>query len=238
MQLSEILAQYAYKTELHAHTSPASPCARFGVEDTVRIYRDKTAANTLAITNHLGDHLMDDRTDAEVAEFYLADYYNAMEMVKGSDFSVALGVEIRFQGTMSDYLVYGISPEDVEAMVPYVRTDIHTFYKAFKNDKTVILHAHPFRNGGEPTPVDAVDGIEAFNNHTEQNSRIALAAQFAREHDFVVSGGSDYHGSNHEASCLMCTKARMRDSYDIAQALLSRDVLFDIGGSTLVPYTY
>ncbi len=237
MDFSKITQEYKFKTELHAHSFPVSSCGKFPSDEVVDTYIG-AGAHTLVLTNHLSPYHLVNRTTAEVAEYYLSDYYKALDAAKGKDLNVALGVEIRFADTHNDYLVYGVCPDDIECMVEYVNTDIKTFYKGFKSDKNIILHAHPFRSNMEPTPIGFVDGIETFNTHPGHNSKIALACRLAREHDFTVCGGSDYHEEGRHATCLMRTKERMRDSYDIAAAIKSRDILFDLSGHIVLPYQY
>ncbi len=237
MNFKNITQEYKYSTELHAHSKPVSSCGKFLPEEVVATYLT-TKANTLTLTNHLTEHHMVNRTSTELAEFYLADYYKALEAAKNTHLCVALGVEIRFTGTHNDYLVYGISPDDIEKMISYIHTDIATFYKEFKNDRNVIIHAHPFRNGMEETPIGFVDGVETFNTHPGHNSRIALACRLASEHGLTVSGGSDYHEEGRHATCLMRTRELLRDSYDIAEAIKSRDVIFDVSGHIVIPYLY
>ncbi len=237
MNFKSITEEYKYSTELHAHSKPVSSCGKFFPEEVVATYLT-TNANTLTLTNHLTEHHTVNRTSTELAELYLADYYKALEAAKGTRLYVALGVEIRFTGTQNDYLVYGICPDDIKKMIPYIHTDIATFYKEFKNDRNVILHAHPFRNGMEETPIGFVDGVETFNTHPGHNSRIALACRLAKTHDLTVSGGSDYHEEGRHATCLMRTRELLRDSYDVAEAINSRDVIFDVSGHIVIPYLY
>lgn len=237
MDFRDITKEYKYKTELHAHSYPVSACGKFTSDEVVKTYLT-TDCSTLVLTNHLTEKHLEGRTEKQVAEFYLSDYYTACEAAKGTGMNVALGVEIRFTGTINDYLVYGVSPDDIEKMASLVMTDIHTFYREFKNDKNVILQAHPFRNNMEPTPLDSVDGIESFNAHPNHNSRISIACRFARDNGLLVSGGSDYHEEGRHATCFMRTKQQMRDSYDVAEAIKSKDVIFDLSGHIVIPYLY
>ena len=235
MDFKQIPETYKYKTELHAHSYPVSSCGKFSPAEVVEIYANE-GCNTLTLTNHLKSKYLSRMSANELMEYYLGDYYQAKEAAKKYGMNVALGVEIHFPDSNNDYLVYGICPEDMKRIIELLGTDITTFYREFKNDKNVILHAHPFRSNMDPTPVDSVDGIETFNTHPGHNSGIALAAKFARQHDFVVSGGSDFHEAGRHATCLMRTKDPMLDSYDIAAAIKSRDVIFDVFGHIVIPY--
>ncbi len=237
MDFKTIAEEYKYKTELHAHSKPVSACGHFSAEETVGLYL-AAGCSTLTLTNHLTEKHLIGKNAVEVAEYYLSDYYKAVEAAKNTDLSVALGVEIRFAGTINDYLVYGICPDDIEKMASLVSTDIYTFYKEFKNKKNIILHAHPFRKDMEPTPLGYVDGIETFNSHPGQNSQIAIACRFARDNNLTVSGGSDFHSEGRHAVCLTRTKHKLRDSYDVAEAILSKDIVFDLSGHIVIPYLY
>ena len=237
MDFSQITKEYSYKTELHAHSFPVSSCGKFSSDEVVKIYAN-AGCDTLTLTNHLTKQHAVERSVDELVEYYLSDYYKACEAAKELGITVAFGVEIRFARTANHYLVYGVCPDDIEKMIPYIHTDIETFYREFKNDKNVILHAHPFRENMEPTPIDSVDGIETFNTHPGHNSKIAFATKFARDHGFIVSGGSDFHKEGGHATCLLRTKQKLRNSYDIAEAIKSRDIVFDMSGHIVIPYLY
>ena len=38
MNIKDIISQYPYKTELHAHSNPVSKCGRFPADEVVGIY--------------------------------------------------------------------------------------------------------------------------------------------------------------------------------------------------------
>ncbi len=239
MNFKNIVAEYAYKTELHSHTYPVSACGQVLAEDSVKIHKD-AGVSTLVITNHLTDYHLVGRTAAEVAEYYVSDYYKALEAAKGTDMCVALGCELKFEGTKNDYLIYGICPDDIEKIVSYVPRSIEEFYRDFKNDKNVIIHAHPRRANMDPTPYGYVDGLEVFNMHPGLEARIVYTAKDAADKGLLVTGGSDFHVCHptltKQANCLMRTRHKLRDSYDVAEAIKSRDVIFDVFGNIILPY--
>ncbi len=235
MDFKQITEIYKYKTELHAHSLPVSGCGKFTPKEVVEIYSAE-GCNTITLTNHITPNYLIKRTADELSEYYLNDYYQAKEAAQKYGMNVALGIEIRFADSNNDYLVYGVSPDDMTRIIELLSTDISTFYREFKNDKNVILHAHPLRSNMDHTPIGSVDGIETFNTHPGHNSQIGLATKFAKKHDLIVSGGSDFHEAGRQATCLMRTKKPMLDSYDIAEALKSRDVIFDLTGHIVIPY--
>ena len=235
MNFKDILTEYPFTTELHAHTNPASFCGDFPANEVVDFYR-AAGVNTLAITNHFNSELCIGDLKENVRK-YLDDYYLAKESAN-NDINIILGIEIRFDGSYNDYLVFGISEDELEFYAELTPYGIENFYKNAKNTHNVIIQAHPFRNGVTLAPVDSIDGIEAYNMHPNHNQRNALSTKHAKNNDLLITGGSDFHHITHHALCLMRTKNKLKDSYDVAQAIKSKDVVFDSNGSIIIPYIY
>lgn len=235
MNFKDILKDYPYTAELHAHTNPASFCGDFPANEVVDFYR-AAGINTLAITNHFNSDLTIGNLKENIKK-YLDDYHLARQTAK-NDINIILGIEIRFDGSNNDYLVFGIEEEELPFYAELTHYDIENFYKEAKTDRNVIIQAHPFRNGVTLAPVDSIDGIEAYNLHPNHNQRNALSVQHARKNDLLVTGGSDFHHVSHHALCIMRTKNELKDSFDVADAIKSRDVVFDCSGSIIIPYIY
>lgn len=236
MTQKELSQIYPYRTELHAHTKPASLCGHLLPEELVELYLSH-GAHGLVITNHLNTYSQGERTAEQYAEDYLADYYRAKKAAEGTSLSVSLGVEIRFdeEGT-NDYLVYGVEPDEILPMIEALSLGIEKFYQKFKKESNLILQAHPFRDGVFLAPLSAIDGVEVFNFHPGHNSRIAWAAKYAKENSLLISGGSDVHRVNRAASCFLRTKEPINNTHDIVRILNARDLLFEVWGNLIVPY--
>ena len=71
------LAEYRYKIELHAHTSPVSGCSHIPPAEIVRRLADK-GYHAVAITNHFCYDNQFMKADDPVS-VYLADYYAAKD---------------------------------------------------------------------------------------------------------------------------------------------------------------
>lgn len=236
MNQTTLSQRYPYRTELHAHTEPASICGHLLPEALVELYLSH-GAHGIVITNHLNTVSQGDRTAEQYAEDYLADYYRAKAAAEGKDFSVSLGVEIRFDAEgKNDYLIYGVEPEEILPMIGALSLGIEEFYKQFKREDNLILQAHPFRDNIFLAPLSAIDGIEVFNLHPGHNSRVAWAAKYARENGLLISGGSDVHRTDRACSCFLRTSEPIESSHDIVRVLNSRDYLFETWGNLIVPY--
>lgn len=227
-----ICSEYKYKTELHAHTSPVSRCSEVSPQEAVRLYLE-AGCNTITVTNHLNPEWTVDRVDE-----YLSGYYDTKAAAEGTPINVVLGVEIRFTENDNDYLVYGVEEREIADMIRLIPEGIVAFYKAMKNENNLILQAHPFRNGMVLAPIDSIDGIETMNMHPGHNSRVARACQYARENKLIVSGGTDFHHVGHQGMCLMRTEERIGDSFSVARILKSKNYLFDMNGTLVIPEQY
>ena len=222
--------EYKFKTELHAHTTPASGCSEITPEHLIEVYKEK-GYTSIALTNHF---IVDDADPKEKITKYLDDYYKTLELGKKEGINIILGSEIRFSENYNDYLIYGIIPDDLYDINALLDKGIDNFYKEYKNDKNIILQAHPFRNGIELANPESIDGVEAFNLHPGHNSRVGFAAQYARKHDFLITCGTDYHHFGHEGLCGILTKEPITDSHQLAQVLKNKDYIIDISGYKLI----
>ncbi len=207
-----------FKTELHTHSSPTSSCADFSPEEVVRLYKD-TGYDSVVLTNHFAIGKLKGETTKDMINWYLEDYYKALEEGKKVGLNIILGAELRFTENMNDYLIFGICPDDlfdIYALLPY---GIDNFYKEYKNDKNIIIQAHPFRDGMKEVSPQSLDGIEVFNMHPGHNARIAFGAKYACENNLIVTAGSDFHHEGHNSLCAILTKKCLKDSYDVAKVL-------------------
>ncbi len=241
---------YKYKMELHAHTHPGSGCSSVSPERMVAVHK-QIGCDAVVITNHfhLGhiDHYIEptyfyeclNKDRKALVETYLAGYKKTYEIGKKEGLNVILGMEIRFPQDSNDYLVFGIDEDFVDKSIDYLDKSLEEFYKGMKNDKNVIIQAHPFRNGMRHMTSEFLDGIETFNLHPEHNSRVGVACEYARDNHFpLTTCGSDFHDEPSFGLALMKSKTLPEDSFELAEIIKSRDYLFDVSGTTVIPYGF
>ncbi len=231
------IADYKYKTELHAHTKPMSRCSTVTPEELVDLYHS-VGVDSLVITNHfLHDYFIDNPPRDEVIAAYMSDFNRAKVHAAKFGMNAVLGAEFAFPDNLDNhYLVYGLDENDMARAFGLLEQPYSEFYAAFKNDKNVIIQAHPHRPGGELQPLDTIDGIEPFNlvlNHYCQPTRSLSAV---RGSDLIIIGGSDFHYDWQLATCLLRTKTPITDTYMLAELLKSKDYLLDICGAVVFPY--
>ena len=227
--------KYCFKTEFHAHTNPVSGCSEISPEVCVKNYAD-SGYNSIIISNHFSTGTKFYGEKEKCLDFYFSDFDKAKEEGEKCGINVILGCEIRFSENFNDYLLFGIDKNTLVNAYDYLELGIEKFSKDFRSEKTVILQAHPFRNGMTEVLPSLLDGIESFNMHPNHNSRVAMAAKYAEENNFLVSAGTDYHHLGHEGMVAVLSKTEIKDSFDAANLLKSRDYIFKIGKSIVLPY--
>jgi len=216
-----------YKTELHTHTTPVSSCSEISTKQLVELYKEN-GYDSIVLTNHFLTGLQGETVEEKI-KWYLEDYYKCCEEGKLVGLNVILGAELRFTENSNDYLIFGICPGELINIYKLLPYGIDNFYREYKNDKNVILQAHPFRNGMEKVKRESLDGIEVFNLHPNHNSRVGIAAKYAYENNMIATCGSDFHHLGHECLCGILTKKLLKDSYDVANVLKTGDYHMTIG---------
>ncbi len=228
--------EYKYRIELHAHTSPVSPCAECSPEEVVEAYYKK-GYDAIVITNHYANFLMMEESQKEAVDRYLVDYNRAKTKGDECGLTVILGVEYRFAESQNDFLIYGVDREILETLYDYRNVEIEDFKKEVTFPDSVMIQAHPFRNGNSPCDPSLIDGIETFNMHPGHNANIGFAVRHAYENNIpIMTAGSDFHhkGERHECVSALRTKVLPRDSFELAQILKSGDYILEIGENSLV----
>lgn len=229
------ICDYKFKTELHAHTNPASPCSNFTPEEVISRYAE-IGFNSIVISNHFYPEIRFPDDKEKCVTEYLRDFNDALEAGKKHRINVIFGCELRFTENSNDYLLFGIDPDFAYTAFDSMPEGLEEFSKKFRGTDTLIIQAHPYRNGMTEMPAEYLDGVEVFNLHPGHNSRIAVAAKYAQKHNLIVTCGTDFHHEGHQGMTALLTKTEMKSSHDIAKVLKSRDYLIEIGGAVVFPY--
>ena len=220
----QLMAEYPYKFELHAHSNPASGCSDLPPAELVE--RCKNAgAHGLVLTNHVVWWNREEDKEAWCAR-YLKDYLDTKAAGEQMGIKVLLGFEAHFPENSNDYLIFGPDESFIPEMYEHIGTSEQEFYTACHGEDMLILQAHPHRNNMEPVDPAYLDGYEVFNMHPGHNSRVAVAAQLHATHGGVITGGTDFHHRGHEGSLFTCFAEMPQDEQHLVRLLKSGDYVF------------
>lgn len=238
MNKQDFLNIYKHKIELHAHTMPASQCCSCSMERFLELYSGK-GIEAICITNHffINNRIFSNKSKKKCIDAYLSDYERVKELAKAYEIKIILGCEIRFAENNNDYLIYGVNKEILEEAFEYLNYDLETFRKNVSLPDSLVVQAHPFRDGIIPVNPKIIDGIETLNFHPGHNSRNSSSAAFAKDNNIrIITGGSDFHHDRpfYPAAIIMLSKTLPNDSFELAKLIKEQDYVFLLGGNHII----
>lgn len=209
--------------DIHVHTSESSGCGQVAAADVVRRYKN-LGYDGICITDHMnaGNSKPFGNTYEEKAEAFLKGY-RAAKGAAGEDFTVILGMEIRFLDCDNDYLVYGFDEDFIFTRDMTGFRNLEEFSPFAKENNLTVYQAHPFRDNIKIVKPELVDGIEVYNGHGGHDSRNAMAYHWAKSYNKRMSSSSDFHyDTGMEPGGILLGKLP-EDSFDLAKALLANE---------------
>lgn len=231
-----LLSCYNYKIELHAHTTPASRCSEITPKEMVETYKN-LGYDALTVTNHFT--VSENLSKADYIDRFLSNFYETKKHGETLGLKVYLGAEIRFTENSNDYLIYGVNKTMLEEIYDFLTGGVENFRNNYLMKDSVFIQAHPMRNGMEKIAPELLDGIEVFNMHPGHNSRVGLAALYAKKYNYsIITAGSDYHHPNrdHEGLAAIRTSYLPDDTFSLAKLLKEGNYLLEIGrGNIIIP---
>lgn len=225
---------YPCRIELHAHSSPASGCSEVPADELVRVFHE-AGYDGIAITNHLISDEEHSVSKEHAIEKFKKDLYLAYETGDKLGIKVYTGAELRFyKHSDNDYLFYGFSFDELPDIYDYLNTNLETFVKEYKKDSSLLIQAHPFRNGMIRMDPGLLDAIEAFNVHQNHNGRVAVASRYANEVGRIAVIGSDYHHPKFEGISATRTKILPKDEAELISIIKNEEFIMEIGGRIII----
>ena len=232
-----MLSDYSFRTELHCHSNPASPCSNFTPEQVIEHYAP-LGYDSIVLSNHFHADLPGYEDREAFIDRFISDYEATKTAAKPYGIEIIFGCEIRFVKSemYNDYLLFGIDPSDLPALYDTLEGSLADFSASFRRKGHLLIQAHPKRREIIDIDPSLIDGVEAFNLHPGHNSGIALAAKMASEHDFIVTCGTDFHHEGHQGLGALLSREKITDSHMLCDVLASRDYLLQIASSVVLPY--
>lgn len=213
-----------YKYELHCHTAETSSCAAAKAKDTVEFYKSIGYSGTV-ITDHYSFSTFGTESSFKKqvdVDKFLDGYHTALEAAD-DDFTVLLGMEIRFFGTVNDYLVYGIDEDFIRKNGNMLFKGLRKFHELVHESGAVIVQAHPYRPYIRRADPKYLDGCEIFNAKDRNKDFNQKAQEWAKKENFkILTGGADYHReSQRENASGIITDEKIETNADLLKILRS-----------------
>ena len=230
----ELQEKFPYRIEMHSHTYPVSSCSEHTPEAIVKKYKELNF-DAVVITNHFISHRFGSMPKEEAIQWYVKDYYDAVNAAKKLNIKVLLGAEIRFDENCNDYLLYGADEEILKTCFDYIHKNLKTFREEVKLNDSVLVQAHPFRDNVTAVDASLVDGFETFNMHQYHNERNGLSVQYAKNNGVKIKTiGTDYHHVSQEGFSALRTAVLPNNSFELAEILKSGNYILEISDDALI----
>lgn len=183
-----------YKYELHCHTKEVSRCAAINVDDLIKKYKE-AGYSGLVLTDHYSPmtfDLPDFFSKKKAIDHYLRAYRKAKKY-NDENFTVLLGMELRFYATVNDYIIYGITEEMLYELPFLLSVYIKKASKLLRERGCIFLQAHPFRKMITRADPKYLDGVEVFNGKADAQANKS-SLNWANEINAKIKiSGSDCH---------------------------------------------
>jgi len=225
--------EYPYAYETHLHTKEGSACGWSTGAEMARAC--KAAGYTgIFVTDHFfhGNTAVDRNLSwTDWVEGYCKGYENARQEGDKIGLQVFFGWEQTYDG--NDFLIYGLDKAWLLAHPEIRDCTIEEQYRLVKADGGMVIHAHPFREAFYIKEIrlfpEYVDGVEVVNtSHAfsdpkqyENPNFDKKALDYAMEHNFPQTGGSDIHGVNLTGGG-MAFPHKLESVQDFMDAVLAR----------------
>ncbi len=184
--------------DFHTHTSGISLCSCLTAAQLCAVIQ-ADGVGGFVLTNHYAPS----HCRGEFKEWlhrYEEEYYLAKTEAEKFKLRCLFGMEVSVG--REHLLLYGVRPnclyDSERPLWDHTQEELYHFAHAHGG---VLIHAHPYRSGGQPIDPRFLDGVE-INCHPlyEQNMEKECRA-FAAEHGLILTCGSDYHGDIYKAHC-------------------------------------
>ncbi len=213
-----------YKYEIHAHTKNTSWCGQLDAETLVKKYKE-AGYSGIVITDHYSPmtfHISEFFNKKKALDHFLQGYRKAKKF-ETEDFSVLLGVELRFYATVNDYLIYGVTEEmlyEFPFLLPFY---IKRASKLFRQRGCLFIQAHPFRKFITRANPKYLDGVEVFNGKADKEAN-DNSLKWAEENNIKIqTSGSDCHRETGVALGGIITEEPIKTNEDLLRILKSGD---------------
>lgn len=216
-----------YQYELHTHTAECDRAACMPAAEIVRKYHE-AGYDGIVITDHyirdFEERWFPDEVRGLSHEEYVhrwqLGYRNARAEGERLGMTVLPGAEVRLDGQINDYLIYGADEEFFYNAPRLHRCKSLQELIDLMPANVCVVHAHPFRDDMtviDPTPLW---GLEGFNGGTSP-FRNGMAKLYAEHYGKPLTSGSDFHGRRRFAAGGIQTERRIRTPRDLTDVLRS-----------------
>lgn len=201
--------------DLHAHSSGISKCCQINGREVLLVAKEKNI-DGIILTNHYQKEYLINGDSIEFARRYIKEYEYVKEAGKEIGIKVFFGIEVTLAKHSNIHvLIYGVNEEFVLKYSDIYDYTLDQLYKLVKENKGILVQAHPFRRENTLLDLNYLDGIEV-NCHPLYNGTYYLEIiSIANKNNKLVTCGGDYHADTYRPKCGVYFPNNVENIYDI-----------------------
>lgn len=210
--------------EMHLHTAECDRAAKSSGEEIARIYHE-AGYDGIVVTDHyfslFSEWFADELSGCDhrgYVDRWLRGYRSVKAAAEKYGMTVLPGAEVRFDGTINDYLLYGVEEEFFYRAPQLNRLHSVEELLSVLPEDALLVQAHPFRDKMTVADPSPLFGIETHNGKND-SFRNHLADLFADHYQKAKFSGSDFHAPAHAAKAGMIFDSPIRTPHELSLAL-------------------
>ncbi len=220
------------KIDPHVHSKGISRCSQVTCEEIIDAKMELGYEGAI-LTNHCQEWYYPQEEHKNFVERVLEDFHRGKAYADEKGFRFYLGLEVSLGDPhYADWLLYGVTEDFLRASPCFYTLTQKELFELCEEWGIVLVQAHPYRQS--PCDPKYMHGVE-INCTDGDLDKIPQVEEFAKEHDLLITCGTDYHHFGHEGLCGILTKEPITDSYQLAEILKKKDYLIDISGYKVIP---
>ncbi len=210
-----------FKTELHCHSKSISECASVSNEEIIQKYTE-AGYTTLVLANHFNSSTQRfhkcENSYGDFVTKYIKGYQDLKNDAEGK-LEILLGMELRFDENVNDYLVFGVTEEFLRSNENIFSMNPESFSKLARENGLLFVQAHPFRNSMTVVQPYLLDGVEVYNGHKGHDSRNEIAEAWADKYGLIKTSGTDFHYNHVPANAGILTEEKITSINQLVDTL-------------------
>ena len=181
------------KIDPHVHSKGVSRCSHLTCEEIIDA-KIELGYDGVILTNHCQEWYYPEEEHKNYVERVIEDFARGKAYADGKNFRFYLGLEVTLLlPHYADWLLYGVTEKFLRASPCLYKLSQEELFELCEKWGIVLVQAHPFRQS--PCDPKYMHGVEI--NCTDCDlDKIPLVEAFAKEHDLLVTCGTDYHALN------------------------------------------
>ena len=187
--------------DLHAHSKAISKCSRINGIDNIELAKS-LGLNGFILTNHYDRNYIENNDYMDLAKRYIQEYYDLKEYGDKHNFKVYFGIEVTLnKHNDAHILVYGVEPSFLLNNPKLYDLTQKELYSLVKENKGILVYAHPYRDLNKKLDINYVDGIEVNCHPLYKNTYSKEIIKLAKENHKILTCGADYHHDTYRPKC-------------------------------------